>query len=120
MTDQDHPLSLQIWDTKSGAPTLNAVDAGSFDVWFGHERKLSIRNPNSTLWADISELHTVLHDSWIEKPHFIAPLSTVEITYKIKSNHEETDFGRLDARGRKDSIKGEITWCELVYPEGSQ
>jgi len=116
LTNQD-PLSLQIWDTKSGFPTWKGIDGGSYDVWLGHDRKLSIRNPHSTLWADISELHTVRDDSWIEKPEYIAPLSTVEITYKIKSNHEETDFARLDATARKDSISGKVTWCELVYPE---
>ena len=48
MIDEDSP-KLQVWDTKSGFPTLNGVDAGSFDVWLGHDRKLSIRNPHSTL-----------------------------------------------------------------------
>ena len=116
MTKQD-TLSLQIWDTKAGFPTLKGIDGGSYDVWFGHEHKLSIRNPHSTLWADISDLHTVRDDSWIDKPHYIPPLSTIEATYKVKANHEEIDFASLDAADRKDSISGKVTWCELVYPE---
>ena len=118
MTDQDHPIPLQIWESKTGSPAVQNLDAASFDVVLGHEEKLSLRNPNEKLWCDISQLRTALSDTSIEKPVFIPPLATVEIIYKIaaKDNTNE-DYPHV---AHKDRIEGEITWCELVYPEGNQ
>lgn len=115
MTNQDHPSSLQIWESKTGSPTLKTLDGGGFDVVLGHEDKLSLRNPNEKLWCDISQLHTALSDTSLEKPVWIPPLTTVEIIYRIASK-EDSDFDH-PSTAHKDRIEGKVTWCELVYPE---
>jgi len=117
MRNQDH-LSLQIWESKNGSPTMYKLDAGGFDVVLGHESKLSLRNPNEKLWCDISQIRTALSDTSLEKPVFIPPLTTVEITYKIAAKDSPDE--NYPSVAHNDRIEGKITWCELVYPEGSQ
>jgi len=117
LTNQD-PLSLQIWEYKTGWPTIKTLDIGGFDVLLGHKDKLSLRNPNEKLWCDISRLHTVLNDTSLEKPFYVPPLTTVEIIYKIAAIDDDDVDNPSDAH--KDRIEGEITWCELVYPEETQ
>ena len=97
---------------------MYTLDAGAFDVALGHEEKLSLRNPNEKLWCDISQLDTVLSDTSLEKPVFIAPLATVEIIYKIAAiDNPDENYPRV---AHKDRIEGKVTWCELVYPEKTQ
>lgn len=114
MTDEDS-FKLQVWNTKSGSPTIEKLDGGGFDVELGHKERLSLRNPNKKLWCDISKLHTALDDTSLEKPHFIPPLTTVEIIYKIAAKDDPDE--NHPSIAHNDRIGGEITWCELVYPE---
>ena len=111
MTNED-PLPLLIWNSSVGDITIHKLDLGGFDVSLGHTAKLSLHNPNEKLWCDISKLHTILNDTWIEKPYYIPPLNTIEITYKIGSKEDSTI-----SDSHKDRIEGELRWSELEYVE---
>jgi len=101
----DHAIPYQV--------ESESINIGEYDISRGVEHKFWLRNPNSDLIVDISDLSTVNPNSRFNTPVLeIQPLQEVQVSIKIPpiTISEDVAVSEIEMPPGNDRLKGELTW----------
>ena len=116
-TPSIEPKGLQMWLHDTGEFLTNELDFGSYESEIGMEKKLSVRNCNELIWADISKLKATLPNASLHGSSIIPPLTTIDIIYKIDKEKPGLGPSQLTKEASspkwRGAMSGTISWYSV-------